>query len=284
MTSRLTDDQRSTWEADGFLILRGWADRDTVDAMLAAAVALAHQEGDRPDLLYSPEKKLADAPTPEGRLSKVFRIMRPEPAFREFATEPRLLALLRELLGDDIDCFLSQFIFKNPGALGQPWHQDEWYFRFDPPTQVGVWLAVTDAQLDNGPLWVVPGSHRESLHEDVAADPRDDAPLGYVEIQGQDTSNEQPVLMDPGDVLVFDAHLRHRSTDNLSTRLRAAMVYHFSPGGTTHDAGLGFNHDWVPVLRNGAPAPVDAAPVAIDWGALDPAAVARLIPDASEQT
>lgn len=264
----LTGAQRRSWEDDGFFVVPGFARPALLEEMIARIVDLARRIDageERPDLLVSPENVLADAPTPEGRLSKIFRIMRTEDLFRDVATDPRLLTILAEVMGPDIDCFLSQFIFKQPGALGQPWHQDEWYFRMDPPKQVGVWLACTDATAENGPLWVVPGSHRECVHEDVVTDPRPGANLAYVEIQGADTSDERQMLMNAGDLLVFDCHLRHRSTDNVSDGMRAAMVYHYSPAGTTIAHESTFNQDWVEVLRDGAPVPVDTTPVPIRW-------------------
>lgn len=265
----LTADQRCGWENDGYFVVPGFGRAEMLHEMIERIIELARRldAGEqRPDLLVSPEAVLADAVTPEGRLSKIFRIMRSEDVFRDFATDPRLLAMLAEIIGPDVDCFLSQFIFKQPGALGQPWHQDEWYFRMDPPKQVGVWLACTDATAENGPLWVVPGSHRERVHEDVINDPRPGANLGYVEIQGADTSREQQMLLRAGDLLVFDCHLRHRSTDNVSDGMRAAMVYHYSPSATAIGHDLTFNQDWVGVLRDGAPVPVDPTPVAINWG------------------
>lgn len=265
----LDEQQRQSWADNGFFILRGWSEPEVLQAMIDRIVDLSQRiDGgeERVDLLVSPENLLRDAPTPEGRLSKIFRVMRAEDVFRDFATDPRLLAVLAELIGPDIDCFLSQFIFKHPGALGQPWHQDEWYFRMDPPKQVGIWLACTDATPDNGPLWVVPGSHTEIVHEDVVADPREGANLAYVEIQGADTSLQQQVLMEAGDLLVFDCHLRHRSTDNVSDGMRAAMVYHYTPAGTTMEQEFTYNQDWVGVLRDGAPIPIDTTPLPIDWG------------------
>jgi len=38
--------------------------------------------------------------------------------------------------------------------------------------------------------------------------------------------------MEAGDLLVFDSHLMHCSTDNESDGVRAAMVYHFASAGT----------------------------------------------------
>lgn len=57
--------------------------------------------------------------------------------------------------------FQSQFIWKNPGAWGQPWHQDTYYFHFDKGPHIGVWLALTEATVENGCLSVLPGTHRD---------------------------------------------------------------------------------------------------------------------------
>jgi len=58
--------------------------------------------------------------------------------------------------------------------------------------------------------------------------------------------------MQPGDVLLFDSHLMHFSTDNTSSRRRAAMVYHYARAGTVdrtvETRGYSIN-DWMPVRR-----------------------------------
>ena len=183
----------------------------------------------------------------------MFRVARRDP-FRSFIERPELTAIARDLIGaEDLDCFLSQFIFKNPGAWGQPWHQDSYYFPFEPPRPiVGLWLAVTPATLDNGCLHVVPGSHQEPVHHHIP-DPRPGANYGYTEIVDHDMSSSTPVLMEPGDLLVFDSHLMHRSTDNSSNGLRAAMVFHVAAAGTLdhteRDKGYTIN-DWIPVRRH----------------------------------
>ena len=58
--------------------------------------------------------------------------------------------------------------------------------------------------------------------------------------------------------MLFDSHLMHRSTDNGSSAIRAAMVWHCALPGTV-DAGIELGngkrvespiHDWMPVVRN----------------------------------
>jgi len=260
----LDDTQRGAWNQDGFFVLPRFAAPDVCKNMLERVSELcanAETGGRVAAELRMSEPALGDAPgTAAERTSKLFRVHRHEPVFRSFAREPRLLAVVAELLGPDLDCFLSQFIFKNPGALGQPWHQDAYYFPFDRSPQVGVWLAVTEATLENGPLWVLPGSHVEPVHA-VEPDRRPHALYGYVEITDHDTSGETPVLLQPGDLLVFHGNLMHKSTDNRSRGMRAAMVYHYGEAGTLDRtlAQKGYTiNDWLPVLRGGVPVRDDA--------------------------
>ncbi|MXW76017.1 MAG: phytanoyl-CoA dioxygenase family protein [Acidimicrobiaceae bacterium] len=257
--------QAQSWNDRGFFIERGFYARSVVEEMIERVVELVRtidQGAQRPDLWPTPERRLADQPEPEDRLAKLFRVMRTEEVFRSSATDPRLLSILAEMIGPDIDCFLSQFIFKHPGALGQPWHQDDFYFRMTPLPQVGVWIACTAATLKNGPLWVVPGSHTEVIH-DAVRDTRPDAGLAYVEIVDADTSAEEVVLMEPGDTLFFHSRLRHRSTDNNSNDMRAAMVFHFAPPATK---GLRSpNQDWVEVLRAGDAVSASTEPLPMVW-------------------
>jgi len=249
--------QRAAWERDGFFILPRVAAPDVCKAMLERVSELCAQaeSGQRVASEFRMEEPvLRGAPgSAAERTSKLFRVHRHEPVFRAFAREPRLLAVVADLLGPDLDCFLSQFIFKNPGALGQPWHQDAFYFPFDRGPQVGVWLAVTEATLENGPLWVLPGSQSEPVHA-VEPDKRPHAQYGYVEITDHDMRGEIPVLLQPGDLLVFHGHLMHKSTDNRSRGMRAAMVYHYGEAGTVdrtfENKGYTIN-DWLPVLRGG---------------------------------
>jgi ectoine hydroxylase-related dioxygenase (phytanoyl-CoA dioxygenase family) len=255
----LTPDQAASFERDGCFVVPRFADPSVCKDMLervSELCARAEAGADVADALRLAEPALRHARgSAAERTSKLFRVHRHEPVFNAFCRDPRLLALVAGLLGPDLDCFLSQFIFKNPGALGQPWHQDAFYFPFDRRPQVGVWLAVTAATLENGPLWVLPGSQREPIHP-VVPDRREHAQMGYVEIVDHDMSQAVPVLLEPGDVLLFHGHLMHKSTDNRSAGMRAAMVYHYGEAGTVdhtlrvRDFTL---NDWLPVLRGGAP-------------------------------
>ncbi|MCM8729357.1 phytanoyl-CoA dioxygenase family protein [Hephaestia sp. GCM10023244] len=262
-------DLERSWNEQGFFIKRGLIDEDEVAAIEAEIVAAIRADpprnhgGERlyptvDDLLIYPEKSPSPAArNPEDYIAKVFNGHCVGTA-KAIATDPRLTDPLAPLLGANLDCFQSQFIFKNPGVIGQPWHQDSYYFRYDRQPQATVWVALSAATLDNGCLWVVPGSHRAHEVFDHVPDQRPESLQGYLEIVSQDTSMEEPVLMEPGDVLFFHSYLMHRSTDNIADYRRSAMVYHYAENGTQPidalaAATLAPVNRWMPARRAATP-------------------------------
>ncbi len=256
--------RRAEWERDGFFVVRGMLSESEVSSVLDEVIGRIRAEppsahkGERsyfagPNYHIFPET--APSPTAvnaEDQISRVFNC-HAEGLCRAIAERASIVTEVVSILGPDVDCFQSQFIFKNPGVIGQPWHQDSHYFQFDLQPQVGVWIALSRATEENGCLWVLPGSHREPIHEHVP-DHRPEANAGYLEIVDHDFSAAVPVLMDPGDVLFFHSYLMHKSSDNITDYRRAALVLHYGRAGTkpispTIAAGLADVNRWVPVAR-----------------------------------
>ena len=260
-TSDVTLAAIDSFHKNGYFIVDGFSGVDVGERMLADVIEIVRDPAEvvssSPGMLVVSEaQEDLTGVNPEDTISKVFTL-HDRVAFTSFLDDERIAALLVDLIGPDVDCFLSQFIFKNPGAWGQPWHQDSYYFPFDPARPiVGLWLAVTEATLENGCLHILAGSHTEPVHTHVP-DSRPKANHGYMEIVDHDMSNQQPVFMNAGDLLVFDSHLMHCSIDNRSPGIRAAMVFHCCAANTID---LGFEqynyfknptHKFIALLRDG---------------------------------
>ena len=160
-----------------------------------------------------------------------------------------------EYIEQPVNFLLPQCYYPNgekPPVRADPGgYQDEYYFPFDRHPQVGFWLAVSEANLENGCLHVLPGSQRESVHEPVP-DRRPNANVGYVEIVDHDTRASVPVCMQPGDLLVFHSRLMHCSRDNESQEPRTAMVYHVAERGTVDGTPHTLVNDWMPIGGDGS--------------------------------
>ena len=108
-------------DGPGFLRLPGFAAPEAGEAMLDEVVSIARAvaAGESVDALVMKESQPDfRAARPEDLVSKIFRLHR-RPRFGDFLRLPRVAELLAAAIGPDVDCFLSQFIFKNPGAWGQ---------------------------------------------------------------------------------------------------------------------------------------------------------------------
>ena len=259
-TKHMTIDQKNSWNDFGYILIPNFVDEKFCDEMnkqvsniiksiIPEESAFSHAYAGDGHIAIREMKPTEDPKSIEDEISKLFRI-HSRGIFNEFINNQVLCDILEDILGPNVDCFLSQFIFKNPGAWGQPWHQDSSYFPFDREPQVGAWLATSEATLENGCLVILPGSHKEHLHEHLPDD-REGSNYGYTEIKDHDFSQETPMTLNTGDLLLFHSFLMHKSYDNNSQARRTAMVYHFAETGTDFGPVDSPTNEWISVRGKG---------------------------------
>jgi non-heme Fe2+,alpha-ketoglutarate-dependent halogenase len=78
----------------------------------------------------------------------------------DLLVHPQIVAVVRDLLGDDVIGWGSHFFCKLPHDGKQvAWHQDASYWPLTPSKTVTVWLAIDDADEDNACMKFIAGSH-----------------------------------------------------------------------------------------------------------------------------
>ncbi len=126
-----------------------------------------------------------------------------------------------------VKCMQSMLFVKPPGFQGQAWHQDEIYIPTRDRSLIGAWIALDDATVQNGCLWVIPGSHRSGYlypqRQHNQPDEFDFAP----ESHGFDESEAVAVEVKTGTVVFFNGYLLHRSHKNRSDMYRRVLVNHY---------------------------------------------------------
>jgi phytanoyl-CoA hydroxylase len=150
----------------------------------------------------------------------------------EFSLElmklPRVGRILEDLLGAPATGVQSMYFYKVPGTPGQANHQDYEYIKNELNTLTACWIAMDDADEENGCLWVVPGTNKGQLLQHGAVKDIEEHEEWTTEVEDIDHSREIPVLMKAGDALFFHNLLVHSSTRNRSlTRTRRAYVCHY---------------------------------------------------------
>ncbi len=259
-SKHLSENQEKSWNENGYILIPHFFSEEKceeinqtvvniVRSMVKRSEEFNHAYIDQGHIGIREMKPLEKIRNIEDEMSKVFKLHQ-KGIFNEFIRSDDLLNMIEDILGENIDCFLSQFIFKNPGAWGQPWHQDSSYFPFDRAPQVGAWLATSPSTKENGCLVVLPGSHKEAIHEHLPDD-RPGSNYGYTEIKDHDFKEEMPLLLNIGDLLLFHSFLMHKSYDNKSNNRRTAMVYHFAETGTNFGKLDSPTNEWISVRGKG---------------------------------
>ena len=108
--------------------------------------------------------------TPQNKINALNKIghglhLIPDSSFQRYTRSDPVRQLLQNLGWRDPVVPQSMYIFKQPRGVGGivHSHQDATFLYTDPyPTCIGLWLALDDATLENGCLWVRPGSHNNT--------------------------------------------------------------------------------------------------------------------------
>jgi len=164
----------------------------------------------------------------------------------DLLTEPRIVAVVRDLLGESVIGWGSHFFCKMPGdGKVVSWHQDSSYWPLTPSKAITVWLAIDDADRGNACMKFIPGSHHYGhltykMTEDSGTN-----------VLNQEVENAegigQPVYdeLKAGEISIHADLLLHGSEANTSTRRRCGLTLRYTPSDVV--AALGWNEKGVVV-------------------------------------
>lgn len=157
-----------------------------------------------------------------------------DPELDALPDDPRLWGPARALCGAErLALFTDKLNFKRPGGAPFPWHQDSPYFAFDcPHTErlVSLQVYLDDASVENGCLWMIPGSHARGR----LACLEDRGTLGrlYTDVDRVlPDAARVPIEAPAGSVIFFHGDVVHGSQRNKTEQSRRAFVLTYQPAG-----------------------------------------------------
>lgn len=169
------------------------------------------------------------------------------PAVFELLRNERILDVVESLIGGEILSNPVQHIRLKPPQSAVPpevsgysnigsttWHQDHGAVMDEAEStdMVTVWLAVTDAAIENGCLVVSPGSHgrREltlhcpGINVDVEAE-------NYIPEAMRDGQSVAALPVSAGSLVILNKYTEHAALDNISDQLRWSFDLRYQPIG-----------------------------------------------------
>jgi ectoine hydroxylase-related dioxygenase (phytanoyl-CoA dioxygenase family) len=228
----LNNEQIQFFVNQGYLILPDLVTPAELDELKRDTVTIARGKYNCENL-----KPLSESLSDQEILQNILCIHQPHyisPVMRRYVQHEKICGVLSQITAahlpfwdGSVKCMQSMLFVKPPGFQGQAWHQDEVYIPTRDRSLIGAWTAIDDATIDNGCLWIVPGSHKTGYmypqrnHENP--DEFDFAPESY----GFDESQQIPVEVKAGSVVFFNGYLLHRSQKNRSNVYRRVLVNHY---------------------------------------------------------
>ena len=230
----------------GYIVLPGLYNDAEVSVFLAEIDRL------RSDPLTRSSEKTIREPGSDS-VRSVFAIHRDNPLFARVARDERIAGIARFLLGGDVYIHQSRLNFK-PGFNGKEfyWHSDfeTWHSEDGMPRMraVSCSILLTRNEVSNGPLMLIPGSHRhfipcigetpenhyrESLKKQAYGVP-DHKSLEEL----SDRYGIETVTGPPGTAVFFDSNIMHGSSSNITPMPRVNLFYVFNQTGNIPEDSL----------------------------------------------
>ena len=148
------------------------------------------------------------------------------PVFERLMRHPRLVAILQDLLGPAVRLHGSKINLKSP-RYGSPveWHQDWAFYPHTNDDLLAVGVMLDDCTSDNGPLLVVPKSHRGPTFDHHA----DGYFCGAIDPAAirDEIARAVPLTGPAGSMSFHHVRLVHGSAQNVSSLPRTLLLYEY---------------------------------------------------------
>jgi phytanoyl-CoA hydroxylase len=255
----VTTPDLAAYARDGFLVLEGFVSSEDCDALQARAATLvaafdpapartvfsARDQGHARDRYFQEsggairfffEEAATDQPVALA-LNKIGHALHDlDPVFDRFSRQPRLAELACALGLAQPLLLQSMYLFKQSRIGAEvSWHQDAAYLHTRPSTVTGLWIALDDADRDNGCLMALPGAHRGPLRGRFL---REGDRMVTRHLDASPWPDIAPVALEArrGTLVVLHGLLPHASAPNRSSRARHAYALHLIDGRADYPA------------------------------------------------
>jgi len=156
----LTVEQKEFYADKGYVMVEDVVSADQLGKMQAVTNALidASRMVSESNEIYDLDKGHGpDSP----RLTRIKLPHKRDAIFREVLEQSGVTEVLRDLLGPDTTLITSKLNTKAPGGgAAVEWHQDWAFYPHTNDDLLAVGLMLEDVDADNGPLMVIPQTHK----------------------------------------------------------------------------------------------------------------------------
>lgn len=232
----ITGEQLNFYNQNGYLFLPEFFKADEISSLAkyAQEIKNSDQYQNKEEVITEPQSK---------EIRSIFAIHKSDEVFRKLVSDPKLLEIAKIILGSEVYIHQSRINYK-PGFKGKEfyWHSDfeTWHAEdgMSKMRSVSCSIAFDDNYEFNGPLMVIPGSHRKFIS--CVGETPDDHHKQSLKKQEYGTPDSK-ILTDlvkehgiavpkgkAGSVIFFDCNIMHGSNSNITPYPRTNIFFVFN--------------------------------------------------------
>src|SRR5712692_6979809 len=221
----ISDDQRAAYRRDGFIVVPGLLDTSElaeIRRVIAGLVAAAAEVDTHTDMYDLEPGHTRGAP-------QVRRIKQPHkvhPIFDRVVRKREVLDVVAALIGPNLRLQGSKLNMK-AAHFGSPveWHQDWAFYPHTNDDILAIGVMLDDVEVENGPMLVIPGTHRVNKVWDHHLDGRFVGAIDPTRTTDLDYSKAIACTGKAGTCSFHHVRLVHGSAQNTSERPRNLLLY-----------------------------------------------------------
>ena len=222
----LSPQQMAEYDRDGFILVENVVDPETLDRLRAVIAEFKDRSRSvsRSDAVFD----VGPGHSPETpRLRRLKHPVDLHPEFDSLMRSEAILDIIAPLLGGTVRFDDSKLNFKPVGGTAKiEWHQDWAFYPHTNDDLLAVGVMIEDCTQENGPLMIIPGSHRG----EILNHHRNGYFCGGIPEEAvEDRLNEAVTLTAPaGSITVHHARALHASTENRSVLERPLLLFQYT--------------------------------------------------------
>jgi ectoine hydroxylase-related dioxygenase (phytanoyl-CoA dioxygenase family) len=233
----LTSDQITSYRDQGYLVIEDALEPAQLQKLQEVTYDFIEQSraaSESNEVFDLDEGHSADRP----RLTRIKQPVARHPIFWEILRSERITGFLKPLLGPDIRLGNSKLNTKAPGGgAAVEWHQDWAFYPHTNDDLLAIGLLLEDTGDVNGPLMVIPGSHKGPMLDHHA----NGVFCGAIDPQDRLFEKDKAVTLTgkAGTMTIHHARTLHGSAPNHSDRARLLLLYELAAADAWPLSGVG---------------------------------------------
>jgi len=239
MKHQLTTEQIESYRSSGFLVVENFLSEDELDHWRKTVTKAVKERGG----IKIPGKEIKigeddgineDADYFGKVFDQLINLWQTDKGAREIMLDERLGKMAAQLAGvDGIRIWHDQALIKRPWANPTAWHLDTPFWSFSDRNAISIWVALDNATLENGCLFFIPGSHKQTNFDKITIGRNMD---GIFDVYPQ-LKNTMPIAapMKAGSCSFHNGLTVHGANANMTSGFRRAMTCAYMPDGNVYN-------------------------------------------------